>query len=587
MPGKNLTRDEARERADLLVRRRRTTSTLDLTTGPDDLPRPRTTVRFTPRPSPAPRPSSTSSRGTVEAVTLNGASLDPADALRRRPDRAAGLRRRERARRRRHRRLHEHRRGPAPLRRPGRRRGLPLHASSRCPTRRRDVRRLRAARPQGHVRLHGDRPGPLAGRLQLADARARPPAGDGVADAGASRRRRAISSLHHRPRRRARTTCVRDERHEPRRATVPLGVFCRRSLTAVPRRRQHLRPAPSAGFAFFEERVRPAPTRSPSTTSSSRPSTTRARWRTPARVTFTEIYVFRVQGHRGARRAPRPDDPARAGPHVVRRPGDHALVGRPVAQRVLRRVGLHDRARPRPPSWTERLDDVRHLREGLGLPPGPAALDPPDRRRHPRPGGRRGQLRRHHLRQGRLGAQAARRLRRARARSSPGLRAYFAKHAWGNTTLRRPARRARGHLRPRPVDLVASSGWRPPGSTRCAPRSRSTTQGVITAAAVAADRARGLPDAAPAPPRDRLLRPARTAGWCAPTGSSSTSTASAPRCPSWSAAPQPDLLLVNDDDLAYAKIRLDERSLGHRRGAPARLRRQRCPARWCWARRGT
>ena len=31
--------------------------------------------------------------------------------------------------------------------------------------------------------------------------------------------------------------------------------------------------------------------------------------------------------------------------------------------------------------WTERLDDLRHPREGLGLPPGPALLDAPDRRR--------------------------------------------------------------------------------------------------------------------------------------------------------------------------------------------------------------
>ena len=35
----------------------------------------------------------------------------------------------------------------------------------------------------------------------------------------------------------------------------------------------------------------------------------------------------------------------------------------------------------------------------------------------------------------------------------------------------------------------------------------------------------------------------------------------APRSPSWSATKQPDLLLLNEGDLAYAKIRLDERSL--------------------------
>ena len=49
---------------------------------------------------------------------------------------------------------------------------------------------------------------------------------------------------------------------------------------------------------------------------------------------------------------------------------------------------------------------------------------------------------------------------------------------------------------------------------------------------------------------------------------------------------QPDLLLVNDDDLAYAKIRLDERSLatalGSRGPSPARS-----PGHWSWPARGT
>ena len=50
-------------------------------------------------------------------------------------------------------------------------------------------------------------------------------------------------------------------------------------------------------------------------------------------------------------------------------------------------------------------------------------VDPPDRRGQLRPAGRRGQLRRHHLRQGRLGAQAAGRLGRPGElpRGHPGL----------------------------------------------------------------------------------------------------------------------------------------------------------------------
>jgi aminopeptidase N len=43
-----------------------------------------------------------------------------------------------------------------------------------------------------------------------------------------------------------------------------------------------------------------------------------------------------LQGHRRGVRAAGRDGAARDGPHVVRRPRDHALVGRPVAQRVLR-----------------------------------------------------------------------------------------------------------------------------------------------------------------------------------------------------------------------------------------------------------
>ena len=67
--------------------------------------------------------------------------------------------------------------------------------------------------------------------------------------------------------------------------------------------------------------------------------------------------------------------------------------------------------------------------------------------------------------------------------------------------------------------------------------------------------------------------------WCAASRSSSTSSAPAPRCPSWSASAQPDLVLVNDDDLTYAKIRLDERSLRTLRRPHRRARATRCPGR--------
>ena len=78
------------------------------------------------------------------------------------------------------------------------------------------------------------------------------------------------------------------------------------------------------------------------------PEYNRARWRTRA-VTFREEYIFRAKVTEARTSAAR-DDPARAGPHVVRRPRHHGVVGRPVAQRVLRRVGLARSARPRRPA---------------------------------------------------------------------------------------------------------------------------------------------------------------------------------------------------------------------------------------------
>jgi aminopeptidase N len=82
-----------------------------------------------------------------------------------------------------------------------------------------------------------------------------------------------------------------------------------------------------------------------------------------------------------------------------------------------------------------RLDDLRHPREGLGLPPGPALDDPPDRRRPIR------DLRDVEVNfDGITYAKGASVLKQlvayvGREPFRDGLRAYFAKHAWGNTTL--------------------------------------------------------------------------------------------------------------------------------------------------------
>ena len=294
-------------------------------------------------------------------------------------------------------------------------------------------------------------------------------------------------------------------------------------------------------------------------------------------VTFLESYVFRstvteaMIERRGA------DDPARAGPHVVRRPGDHALVERPVAQRVVRRVGQHRRAGRGDPLAVG-LDDVQHRREVVGLPAGPARHDAPDRRQHPRPRGRRGQLRRHHLRQGRLGAQAARGLRRARGVRA-GAAAVLQGARLGQHRAGRPARASSRSPAAATWPRGARTGCRRPASTRCARSSRSTTRARSRASPSSRPRPRTTRRCARTGSRVGALRPAGRRSWCAPAGSSSTSAASAPRCRELVGRPRPDLLLVNDDDLAYAKIRLDEHSLATARRAPRRRSSSRCRAR--------
>ena len=56
-------------------------------------------------------------------------------------------------------------------------------------------------------------------------------------------------------------------------------------------------------------------------------------------VTFRDEYLFRSKVTQASLRLPPGHDPARAVAHVVRRSGHHALVGRPVAEGVLRDLG--------------------------------------------------------------------------------------------------------------------------------------------------------------------------------------------------------------------------------------------------------
>ena len=145
-----------------------------------------------------------------------------------------------------------------------------------------------------------------------------------------------------------------------------------------------------------------------------------------------------------------------------------------------------------------------------------------------------------------------------------GLRRYFAKHAWGNTTLRDLL-----------VELEATSGrdlsswsaaWlEKAGVTLLRPELETDESGVITAFAVSQE----------VPAEHPVQRPHRLAigGYDVveqPDGSIALERTlhletdldgERTEVPEIKGEERPDLLLVNDDDLAYAKVRLDERSL--------------------------
>ena len=141
-----------------------------------------------------------------------------------------------------------------------------------------------------------------------------------------------------------------------------------------------------------------------------------------------------------------------------------------------------------------------------------------------------------------------------------GLRAYFAKHAWGNTTLDDLL-----------SELEATSGR----DLRTWSRQWLETAGVSTLRPVArgrrprphrlgghrADLCPGPRDAAPAHPARSGCTPCATGALHRTDRLELDVDGERTAVPELVGREQPDLLLVNDDDLAYAKIRLDERSL--------------------------
>ncbi len=320
--------------------------------------------------------------------------------------------------------LRPHRRGLPPVLRPRGRVRVPLHpirALLGAPP----LPLLRPARPQGRLPRVGGRPGPLVGGERrgrggprAAARRAHPP------------RLRRDRSLQHLPdvgvRRRLRRRAGQPPWHPDGHLLPPIAL-------PPPGRRAPVRHH-QGGHRLLRGPLRPA---------------------LPVRQVRPDLRARVQLGRHGERRRhrlhrhgglPRPAhrgqaDPAggvpdpRAGPHVVRRPGDHALVERPVAQRVLRLLrGLPGaRAHGRLP------DDLARLllpHEAVGLHRGPAPHHPPHRRRDPLHRRDLPELRRHHLREGGLGPQAAGGRHRDGRRSAPGCRSTSA--ATGSATPRWP-----------------------------------------------------------------------------------------------------------------------------------------------------
>ena len=154
-----------------------------------------------------------------------------------------------------------------------------------------------------------------------------------------------------------------------------------------------------------------------------------------------------------------------------------------------------------------------------------------------------------------------------------GSRQYFRDHAYGNTTL---------------ADLLAALSAASGRDLAAGPAQWLQTSGISTLSSEidepttaswrrdAASRTRGPRHrpagtaAAPAADRPLRLRRRRRPGPHA-TASKPTSRRRGRRSPSWPASRGPALLLVNDDDLTYAKVRLDPLSEATVRGSLDRI----------------
>ena len=234
---------------------------------------------------------------------------------------------------------------------------------------------------------------------------------------------------------------------------------------------------------------------------------------------------------------------------------------------VLRRVGVLPRRRRG--DRVRRVVDRLHQRaQELGLPPGPAASTHPVAADN------------HDLQavevnfDGITYAKGASILKQLVAwvgleNFLSGLGEYFREHAYNSAEFADLLGALEKVVGPRAVGLgarVAADLGRQHAARRVHPRRR----GRLRLVRGRADRGAGLPDAAPAPHRHRPVRRGRR-----PPGPPLARRGRHPRREHRDRRPgrpeAADLLLLNDGDLTYAKIRLDEAVARHRRRRPVPL----------------
>ncbi len=266
---------------------------------------------------------------------------------------------------------------------------------------------------------------------------------------------------------------------------------------------------------------------------------------------------LQVAGHRllpgGARR----DDPARDGAHVVRRPGHHALVGRPVAERVVRHLGRHrgpGQGHPLGHSWTTFTTAWKAWACKQDQLPSthPIAADIPDI---------------HAVEvnfDGITYAKGAAVLKQLVAYVGydnflAGVRKYFAAHSYGNATLA-DLLSALEETSGRDLGAWSREWLETAGVNTLRPSYSLDGDGRFTAFSV-------LQSAAPSHPTLRSHRVAIGLYSLSPEGLVRVSSVETDVTGDWTPVPElvgvprPDLVLINDEDLTYAKIRLDPHSL--------------------------